>query len=306
MLEIRPCRSPDEELRSLEIWNAVFPRDAIGQPELESLKAQVAAWSDTLALLDGEPVGSLVLLVRHQRPDIGVAFLVVGERARRRGVGTALYRAASDWSRARGFERLEALAEDGTEGIEFARRRGFVEIERNRRVVLELAAVTPPAIDPPAGIEIVTLAERPGLVRDVYEVHANATPDIPGAEDDEVLSYERWLAHELSSPGDPYDAVFVAVADGRGVGYAKFSLNSARPEVAFHDMTAVHRDWRGRGIAGALKRAQVSWAKERGYSSLQTENEVRNTPIRKLNERMGYRPVADRVFLVGPLASAAT
>ena len=139
MLEIRPCRSPDEELRSLEIWNAAFPRDALGAPEVAGLKAQVAAWADSLAWLDGEAVGSLFTIVRHQRPDVAVAFTVVAEHARRRGVGSALYRSASEWARSQGLEKLEAVAEDGTEGIAFAQRRGFVEIERNRRVVLDLA-----------------------------------------------------------------------------------------------------------------------------------------------------------------------
>jgi hypothetical protein len=56
-------------------------------------------------------------------------------------------------------------------------------------------------------------------------------------------------------------------------------------------------------VAGALKRAQIAWAKERGYEELQAQNELRNEPIRRLNERLGYRPVPGRIFLVGPLAS---
>ena len=53
-------------------------------------------------------------------------------------------------------------------------------------------------------------------------------------------------------------------------------------------MTGVRRAFRGRGIAGALKRAEIAWAKQAGYERLQTNNEVRNEPIRRLNERHGY------------------
>jgi mycothiol synthase len=127
-------------------------------------------------------------------------------------------------------------------------------------------------------------------------------PDVPGQEYDDVPSYEHWLQHSMGGAGDRPEATFVAVADARGVGYAKFSLNSAQPTVAFHDLTGVRRDWRGRGIAGALKRAQIAWAKEQGYERLQTENETRNEPIRRLNERLGYRLEPGRIFLVGPLA----
>ena len=53
-------------------------------------------------------------------------------------------------------------------------------------------------------------------------------------------------------------------------------------------MTGVLRAHRGRGIAAALKRTQIAWAKQAGYQQLQTANEVRNEPIRRLNARHGY------------------
>jgi GNAT superfamily N-acetyltransferase len=302
-VEIRPCRDEADELRSLAIWNEVCPRDAIGLRELRGFQKQVLAWADFLAWREGEAVGSLVATIRRERPEVAVAFLTVLEGARGQGVGSALYVTASSWARSRGVDGLEAIVEDGDErSLEFARKRGFVENERNRRVVLDLAAVESPRVDPPAGVEIVLLADRPELLGDLYPIYADATRDIPGQENDDVAPYDSWVGHDMSGPGDPHDAVFVAVADGRAVGYAKFSLNSAKPDVAFHDLTAVDRAWRGRGVAGALKRAQIAWAKQRGYRELQTENELRNTPIRVLNERLGYRPVADRIFLVGPLA----
>jgi GNAT superfamily N-acetyltransferase len=67
------------------------------------------------------------------------------------------------------------------------------------------------------------------------------------------------------------------------VGYAKSFLTEARPTMAFHDMTGVRRDWRGRGVARALKQAQIAWAKRQGYEYLETANEERNEPIRELS-----------------------
>ena len=61
-----------------------------------------------------------------------------------------------------------------------------------------------------------------------------------------------------------------------------------RTDRAFHDLTGVKRAHRGRGIAAALKATQIAWAKEHGYTSLQTANEVRNAPIRHLNAKHGY------------------
>jgi predicted GNAT superfamily acetyltransferase len=67
-------------------------------------------------------------------------------------------------------------------------------------------------------------------------------------------------------------------------------------------MTGVKRAWRGRGIAGALKRAQIGWAKANGYERLETGNEVRNEPIRRLNASLGYHESPGRVLMRGPVA----
>lgn len=303
MLEIRPSRGDSDQELSLGIHNAVWPRDAVSMDEIRSFQAHLVAWQDHLALVDGEPVGSGYVAVRPERAEIPVVFLTVLSRARRRGAGTALYAAASTWTCVQGLERLETIvAEDDDESLAFALRRGFVEHERNLRVMLDLASIDTPAASPPEGVEIVTWAERPELARDLYEIYTEATPDIPGQEDDEIEPYEDWLAHHMRGSGDRADATFVAVAGGRAVGYAKFSLTQAQPTVAFHDLTGVRRAWRGRGIAGALKRTQIAWAKTNGFTHLQTENETRNEPIRRLNARLGYTPVPGRIFLVGPLA----
>ena len=70
----------------------------------------------------------------------------------------------------------------------------------------------------------------------------------------------------------------------------------------FHDLTAVRRSWRGRGVARALKHTQLAWAKERGYRRLRTANEERNEPIRRLSAELGYRPIPGRIVLDGPIA----
>ncbi len=105
-----------------------------------------------------------------------------------------------------------------------------------------------------------------------------------------------------AATGDRPEATFIALAGGEVAGYAKLSLSSADAKTAFHDMTGVRRAFRGRGIAGALKRAEIAWAKEAGYESLETNNEVRNEPIRRLNERHGYEAQPGVVVLHDSLA----
>ncbi len=88
------------------------------------------------------------------------------------------------------------------------------------------------------------------------------------------------------------------------VGYAKFSVTAARPRVASHDLTAVKRAWRGRGVARALKATQIAWAKEHGYEELRTRNDERNAPIRHLNKEFGYRPAVGRVYVRGVISGS--
>ena len=306
MIDVRVSHSEADDLRSLEIYNAVWPHDAFALEDANAFKASLLAADDYLASVDAIDVGSAFIGIRPQRPDVAYAPITVLPDHRRCGVGTALYEAVSSWAAAHGVDALEAAVdEDDAESLGFAERRGFTAVERSSRLVLDLTDIEPPEIAPPPGVEIVTWAERPELARGMYDVACETYPDIPGQEQDLLEPFEDWLAHDMSAAGDRPEATFVALAGDEVVGFAKFSLTTARPEVAFHDITGVRRAWRGRGIAGALKRAQIAWAKRAGYELLQTGNEVRNTPIRRLNERLGYKPAVGRIFVRGPLSGGA-
>ena len=64
-----------------------------------------------------------------------------------------------------------------------------------------------------------------------------------------------------------------------------------------HELTAVARSHRRRGIAGALKRAQVAWAAEHGIRRLVTDTHIDNIATQRLNERLGYRPLPPRIVV---------
>jgi GNAT superfamily N-acetyltransferase len=134
------------------------------------------------------------------------------------------------------------------------------------------------------------------------EVAREAYPDIPGEEDAEMPAFDQWLSMDMQGSGDRPEATFVALAGDVVVGYAKLSLSRARPTVVMHDITGVKRSWRGRGIAGALKAAEIAWAKASGYERLETQNEERNEPIRRLNQRHGYVVEPGSVTVRGPIA----
>jgi GNAT superfamily N-acetyltransferase len=300
VLEIRPCADKADKELSLAIYNEVVPEDAVSAEEAERWKAIHIATTDLVALLDGEPAGSVSAALGHARPGTAQVFLTVLPSKRRQGVGSALYTEISDWAREHGATELRSrIHEREQEAIESVQRRGFRITSRDTELYLELAEVEPPEVDPPEGIEIVLWADRPELARGLHEATFEAQPDVPGSEDWSGEPFEVW--ERMHRP----EVMFTAVAGTEVVGFAELFLTKARPEVAVHMMIGVKRAWRGRGIAGALKRAQIAWAKESGYERMQTANELRNEPIRRLNAQLGYREGFGRVEVRGPLAESS-
>ena len=193
-----------------------------------------------------------------------------GERQRRAGRARPRRRigalpSSRAWARGLGYAELMATGqEDDAESLAWAERRGFAEVGRNSRLVLDLTAIDVAGVAPPDGIEIVTWAERPELAAGMYEVACEAYPDVPGEEDAELRPFEEWLSMDMQGAGDRPEATFVALAGDEVVGTPSSRSRAPGRRVAMHDMTGVRRAWRGRGIAGALKRAEIAWAKENG------------------------------------------
>jgi GNAT superfamily N-acetyltransferase len=291
------------------IVNLVTPDDPTSIEEMRWADATYPGGTRILAEIDGRPVAvGTVGRIYMYPPDFDGfwATLAVLPEARRQGVGSTLLAAVSDRARTAGKTALHVPASDARpDGIDFLVHRRFAEYERTKAVELSLAGHAPPPVDPPAGIRITTLAERPDLVPGVHAVALEAFADIPsGTEPIAAGELAEFRARDVDRPAIPPDAFMVATeaATDQVVGYASLLLvPGAVRRVAWHDMTAVLRAWRGRGIAAALKRATIAWAVEAGLERLETGNDTDNAPMRAVNGRLGYRPLPDLVVLRGPL-----
>jgi mycothiol synthase len=184
--------------------------------------------------------------------------------------------------------------EDHPDVVAFFAARGYTEARRYLRYVLDVDAAPDPG-EP--GWELTTLAQRPELLRAVYDVAREVYVDQPGRADSTIGTFEVWRSWAYEP--NPKDAYVVALAGDQVVGFGFLTVDGDEAE---QQMTGVARAWRGRGIAEAIKRAHIRWAKANGVRLLRTANEARIPAIRRLNERSGYQPEPAEIVMRGPLA----
>jgi GNAT superfamily N-acetyltransferase len=196
--------------------------------------------------------------------------------------------------------RAEALGKDGLEVwtttnspevVTFLEERGYEEVRRY--VISELDVASAP--DEPPAIPLTTRAERPDLEPAMYELACIAYPDQPGRGASRLSPYETWRGW-CCDPNPP-DACFLALENEKLLGYGFLEEGEGHWT---HGFMAVQREVRGRGIAGAIKRAQIAWAREHGVERLRTATETRLPSMRSLNDRLGYRLLYSEIVLRGP------
>ena len=253
---------------------------------------------DLVAELDGEPVAVASAASFGGAPDGDLAFVAirVPREHRRKGIGTALHLRASEHAASLGKSRFYVVVrDDDSDSNAYYAARGYGEVGRMQDVFLELASAE---VDPsaPAGIEIVPLAGE--HLRGVYEVALEADADIPTGEQHSSGTFEQWSERNLGALLR-HDLSMVAREQGRVVGYAL--VHQHKEDTAEHAMTGVARAARGRGVALAMKQAQIAAAKKTGLTWLRTQNDLSNAPMRRVNDKLGYVRRYEWVHLTGPL-----
>jgi mycothiol synthase len=246
--------------------------------------------------IDDEPVACGFV---ESWPSFAWGDIAVVPGRRRRGIGTATLGDLSERARGLGKDRIQfEVKQIDDESRTFLERRGFERVGSEEAVTLDVASIEAPAVEPPPGVRIVSRVEEPDLLEGMYAIGVQADEDIPGS--DGVFTFEQWKASEIDKPSRRPELCFIALAGDEVVGYAALMVFG---DEAHHGLTATRRDWRRRGVATALKRAQIAAAKEAGFKRLTTESEERNLPMRKLNEKLGFVPAPEwsTVVIRGPV-----
>jgi mycothiol synthase len=289
-IRIREARTDADLEAWIGVRRAVLPNESGGTVEL--LRAQERPERLLLlAELDGRLAGTGLA----DRSDVGDRFAVkprVMPWARRRGVGAALLRALTGHVERFGLDAVVTHLEE-PEARGFAERFGFREIDRQVEQVKTLDHEEPPPAPP--GVEVVTVAERPELLRAAYPLACEGYADF-ALDGHASISFESWLREEATLPAGS----FVALEDGEVVGYSGL-LRHDNEGVAEDGLTVVRRDRRRRGLALALKRMELAWATANGYREVVTWTQQGNGAMRRLNELLDYEYRDVSVTMLAPI-----
>ena len=303
--------TPDDYPTLAAIINAVTPEAPNSVENMLWSDATYPGGARFVADLDGETVGGATTgRIFMFQPDFDAFWgdIHVLEAARRRGVGSALFAAISTEASAAGKTHLHIAASTARpDAITFLEHRGFVEYDRWKLLALDLTGLEPPAVELPEGIAMTTLADRPDLIEGVHAVAIDSFRDIPtGGEPISAGTLDEFRRRDVDRSEIPPEGFAIAVEEATGevVGYGSVMFLPGSTTRGFHDMTAVRRSWRGRGVGRALKQATIAWSIRNGLVQLETGNEDRNAPMRALNESLGYRPQPDDITFRGPVESA--
>lgn len=225
--------------------------------------------------------------------------LMVHEGWRKQGVGGDLLSAILAALQSRPAATLQARAwDDQTDSLQFLRRRGFVETHRMVELHLNLseADLTPLAWLPRGlmalGIQFTTL-EREGEneqfwrnLTNLQQAAVNGWPDpdpdgattIP-SEDDVRRMFDSWR----TTP----NTFFLAKADGVFIGYTALGPDHHAPEAIGTGPTAVRPEYRGRGLATALKVLALTHAQQQGWQTAATRSA--SPAMIHVNEKLGFQ-----------------
>ncbi|HEV3311066.1 MAG TPA: GNAT family N-acetyltransferase [Chloroflexota bacterium] len=257
---------------------------------------------------DGQVVGICVLssMLFVEREATFAANIGVAIGSRRQGIGSRLSDQLMERAGHHKATRLYSqISEDFPEAEAFAERRGFTKTGRAQRMSrLLVADANLDGYDgvverlEQGGIVIKTLAETgrsDRLLRAVFDMSFTAARDIPSTEEFSAPPFELWLKW-LDSPGSSDDLHWIAFDGEKIVGTALVARRGDNS--SFNNYTGVDREYRGRGIARALKFKTIEWARANDIDSIFTANDFENKPMLSINIPLGYEPVPAELEVV--------
>jgi GNAT superfamily N-acetyltransferase len=308
--------------RFTEIQNQVYP-ELVSERELRY-------WDETWdkdryyrsRVVRQDDAGRIVGMgeVRHMpdqfHPDKYGLEIIVDPAARRQGHGGALYDHLRAILAGRGAIAARAWAKESeTDSHRFLTNRGFSEARREWQSRLDVDGFDPSPFAGAAarvadqGIELTDLAAERAInenaVTEAYELEQIVSRDVPDIDPYTEVPFDQFLKNVIEAPYSIPEAFLLAKHDGRYVALAWMAGSEEEPDVLYQGLTGVIPEYRGKGIAMALKLATVECARRLGKREIRTWNDTTNQAMLRINEAMGFQKQPAEILYLIDLAAAA-
>jgi mycothiol synthase len=146
-----------------------------------------------------------------------------------------------------------------------------------------------------SGIEIKSLAEltHPRANQQLWELDWLLMQDVPMGVTLTKRSFEQWMKEEVDDPQFLKEACMIALdpqrddpLTGNFVGYTSLMRGIGHYGIG---MTGVLKDYRGKGIAKALKLATMRYVQAHGGGEIRTINDPPNAAMLGMNISLGFK-----------------
>ena len=235
--------------------------------------------------------------------------VIVAPEARGQGLGTQMYEDALRVAARCGATDLESsVRETDLVSLNFSQRRGFKIEYHSFESTLDLTSFDEHRFDDlmarirAEGFRFFSLAEA-GVTdenkRKLYEVNRSAGLDNPG-NDRTFPDFYAFSKNVFEASWFRADAQILAAHGDHWVGLSAIGIYPA-DNYAYNAFTGVLREYRGHGLAQALKLQTIRLARKEGMHYIRTHNDSKNAPMLAINRKLGYRPEPGIYRLLCPL-----
>ena len=297
---------PSDYQKLSEIYNANYPDYQRSVEELRSRDESVDktkyylqryAFSEKDAIVGFGDLGHVPDMFN---PSKYWMTILVDPKSQGKGVASAIYESLRDkltelnavgtWAGSR--ENLPRLTA-------FYEKRGFEEKQRVWESRLDVSKADPSRFQDYTektrreGIMITSLAHErktdPEALVKLHELVQTIAADIPQPEPFTPVSFEQWEAFEIKNPSLLPEGYMIAKDGSKYVGLSTVWRIDKEPRGLGQGNTGVRPEYRGRGIAIALKLSVIGYARRNGYTRVKTWNDSINAPMLAVNIKLGFK-----------------
>jgi mycothiol synthase len=262
----------------------------------ELVRSVMASSGDDVVLFhvaesEGRVVGYFdVSIPTEENPtQMGFSSIWVRPDARGRGTGSEIWDELVAAAKGHGAKRLTSRVDAADESSKaWVQKRGAVLGGAHLESRLELTDDLPLSKSP-EGVYIETLEVDPTETswRAAHAATVRLRQDTPDAETNPTpIPWEVFRALVV----DPWQFCVAKTPDGAIVGLTCVFVKNAGTRTVNTILTAVNREWRGKGLATALKTAHAMLLRDAGWKAIVTQNMEGNDHILAANKRLGFAP----------------